>query len=650
MNKILLICLILISLTAASQQVQIWNDDFDTPTDWDIAITTGQNDSDANLWVISDEEGGVAPPNCGVAGNGDPTLHISCQGALCLGTGAIYNAGDGGLGFAPSTTNIRAALTNPLSTIGETGLEFVFDWIGVGQSGADFAELEYSIDGGTTWNVIWTQTPGAICGGGQGEWAEETIALPVAVENQADVRFAFHWRNDNDGSGTDPSFAVNNLRLLANDTGGAGPTADFSSTSLDICEGDCIDLTNLSTGNNVNAWNWTFNGASTANSTDQNPTNICYATAGTYDITLEVTDDDGTDLVTQSINVNTCGGTGPTAAFTASSTNLCEGDCISFADNSTGNGITSWNWTFAGSSTASSTDQNPTNICYPTAGTYDVTLEVTDADGTNQTTSSITVTACGSGTPPTAAFTIDTSLICAGDCISFTDQSSGDPTSWNWTFQGGTPASSTDENPSNICFDNSGSYQVTLTVTNDNGSDQTLTTIDVLVLPEIEGFGDTLIDIGGSAELEAIPANPGFIFWEPGESLDCDTCANVIASPVITTTYFPQVIGSNGCIGEDTVLVAVNFEEIVEVPTAFSPNRDGVNDILHVLGIGIVNMEFRIYNRFGQLVFETKDTEEGWDGTLNGEPMNQGVFVYTLTYDLVNGASGEKSGNITLVK
>ena len=61
-------------------------------------------------------------------------------------------------------------------------------------------------------------------------------------------------------------------------------------------------------------------------------------------------------------------------------------------------------------------------------------------------------------------------------------------------------------------------------------------------------------------------------------------------------------------------------------------------------------MEFRIFNRYGQLVFETADTEEGWDGTLNGEPLNQGVFVYTLTYDLVNGSSGEKSGNITLVK
>lgn len=630
-----------------AQVTQIWNDDFDTPGDWNITIQTGQNDSDANLWVISDEEGGVTPPNCGTAGNGDPTLHISCQGAACIGTGAIYNAGDAGMGFAPSTTNIRAALTNPISTVGETGLELIFDWIGVGQNGTDYAELEYSTDGGTTWNVLWTQTPGAVCGGGQGEWAEQTVTLPVAAENQADLRFAFHWRNDNDGSGSDPSFAVNNLRLMAASSG-SGPTADFTASSLNICEGDCIDLTDNSTGNGITSWSWTFNGASTGTSTDQNPTNICYPTAGSYDIVLEVTDADGTDQVTQTINVTTCGG-GPTASFTPSSTNLCEGDCINFTDNSTGNGITSWSWTFNGASTASSTDQNPTNICYPTAGTYDVVLEVTDADGTDQVTQSITVTSC-SGSAPTAAFTVDTSLVCAGDCISFTDESTGDPTSWSWTFEGGSPATSTEQNPSEICFDTPGSYDITLTVTNDNGSDQTLTTINVLELPEIEGFGDTLIDLGGSAELEAQPIDPGFVFWEPADYLDCDTCLNVIASPVITTTYYPSVIGANGCIGEDTVVVAVNFEEIVEVPSAFSPNNDGVNDELHVLGIGIVNMEFRVFNRYGQLVFETEDIEDGWDGTMQGEPLNQGVFVWTLTYDLINGASGEKSGNVTLVK
>ena len=734
MKHILLIPFVLI-ISYNFSQVQIWNDDFNgTAGDWDLTLQPGPNDANANIWKISDEEGGVAPPGCGVAGNGNNTLHVTCQGPVCAGTGAIYFAGDGGgLGF-PGATDIRAAYTVPISTVGETNLELVFDWIGVGQAGQDFAEVEYSIDGGTSWNVIWTQTPGATCGGGQGEWAEVTAALPVAAENQADLRFAFHWVNDNDGAGTDPSFAVNNLRLFAAGTP-SGPTADFTASSYDICEGDCIDFTDNSTGTNVSAWSWTFNGGTPNSSNSQDPTNVCFATAGTYDVTLTVTDDNGTDDVTQQINVTTCGsgptadftassydicegdcidftdnstgtnvsawswtfnggtpnssnsqdptnvcfaaagtydvtltvtddngtdditqqinvancGSGPTANFTASSTNICEGDCIDLSDNSVGTNISDWDWTFNGATPASSSNQNPTNICYSTAGTYDITLTVTDDNGTDDITQSITVTSCTSN-PPVADFSIDTSIVCKGDCISFTDLSTGNPTSWNWTFEEGNPSSSTEQNPSQVCFDSVGTFDVTLTVSNANGSDQSTTSITVLDLPEVQGFGDTIIDIGGAAELSASYSGFGDFYWDPADNIDCDVCLDVIATPYLTTTYYPTLVGPNGCIGRDTVLVIVYFEEIIDVPSAFSPNGDGLNDKLYVKGIGIVSIDFKIFNRYGQLVYSSDDIDEGWDGTLNGEELNQGVFVYTLEYDLINGQSGEKSGNVTLVK
>ena len=542
-------------------QTQLWMDDFEaTSGDWDLTLTTGQNDSEANIWNISDDEGGVAPPGCGAASNGNKTLYVGCQGAVCMGTGAAYFTGDNGAGSFPATTNIRAALTAPISTVGETQLEVVFDWIGVGQNGQDFAELEYSVDGGTAWNVIWTQSPGATCGA-QGKWKEETVALPVAAENQADFRFAFTWTNDNDGAGSDPSFAANDLTLNANANTPSGPSADFTATSLNICEGDCVDFTDVSTGSNIASWDWTFDGADTPTSSTQDPTSVCWQAAGTYDVTLEVTDDNGTDDVTYQVIVSNC-----------------------------------------------------------------------------------------TGVPPTAAFTSDTSVICAGDCIGFTDQSSGAPTSWNWTFDGGNPASSTEENPSTVCFDSSGTHNITLNVSNANGSDQVVSTINVLDLPTIQGFGDTLIDIGGAAALEAIPDMPGGVFWVPGEPIDCDSCLSVLATPVTTTVFYPSVIGANGCIGLDTVVVSVNFEEIVDVPSAFSPNDDGVNDFIQVLGIGLVNIDLKIYNRYGQLVFSSTDIDDTWDGTFNGEPLNQGVFVYTLEYDLINGASGERSGNITLIK
>ena len=629
-------------------QTQLWMDDFEaTSGDWDLTLTTGQNDSEANIWNISDDEGGVAPPGCGAASNGNKTLYVGCQGAVCMGTGAAYFTGDNGAGSFPATTNIRAALTAPISTVGETQLEVVFDWIGVGQNGQDFAELEYSVDGGTAWNVIWTQSPGATCGA-QGKWKEETVALPVAAENQADFRFAFTWTNDNDGAGSDPSFAANDLTLNANANTPSGPSADFTATSLNICEGDCVDFTDVSTGSNIASWDWTFDGADTPTSSTQDPTSVCWQAAGTYDVTLEVTDDNGTDDVTYQVEVTNCSAE-PSADFTATNLNICERDCIDFTDVSTGTNIASWDWTFNGADTPSSSNQNPTSVCWQAAGTYDVTLEVTDDNGTDDVTYQVIVSNC-TGVPPTAAFTSDTSVICAGDCIGFTDQSSGAPTSWNWTFDGGNPASSTEENPSTVCFDSSGTHNITLNVSNANGSDQVVSTINVLDLPTIQGFGDTLIDIGGAAALEAIPDMPGGVFWVPGEPIDCDSCLSVLATPVTTTVFYPSVIGANGCIGLDTVVVSVNFEEIVDVPSAFSPNDDGVNDFIQVLGIGLVNIDLKIYNRYGQLVFSSTDIDDTWDGTFNGEPLNQGVFVYTLEYDLINGASGERSGNITLIK
>lgn len=559
--KYILFFLLSTSYLFSLGQTQLWMDDFETTAgDWDLTLQAGPNDTEANIWVISDEEGGVTPPGCGTASNGNKTLHVGCQGAMCMAAGAAYNAGDDGLGFSPAATNIRAALTTPISTQGETQLEVVFDWIGVGQNGQDFAELEYSVDGGTTWNVIWTQTPGATCGGGQGEWKEEVVALPAAAENQADLRFAFHWVNDNDGDGADPSFAANDLRLntLA---AGNNPIADFTTASLTICETDCIDFTDASTGTNISNWDWTFNGADTPNSSDQNPTGICYSSAGTYDVTLSVTDDNGTNDVTYQILVLNC-----------------------------------------------------------------------------------------SDDPPSAAFTTDSLAICAGECIDFTDESTNNPDTWEWNFDGATPPTSTEQNPSNICFDLPGTYGITLIVKNDAGSDTIVTPLTVMELPTVQGIGDTIIDLGGAAKLEATLDQPGNIFWEPTENLDCSNCDSVFATPTITTEYYPSVVGANGCIGRDTVTVYIAFEENIGVPDIFSPNGDGQNDLLRVLGNGIEKMTFKIYNRYGQLVFSTSDLNEGWDGTMNGEPLNQGVFVYTLTYTLIDGTRSDRTGNVTLVK
>ena len=565
--KHILLYSFLISCLYSFGQTQIWSDDFEATTaNWNLAISTGLNEPNGNIWAISDDEGGVLPPGCSQNFNGDKTLHVTCQGVSCgfLGDGAVYYPGDNGGagGGGAGNTNLRAALNNGISTLSQTQLQLDFEWLGVGQALTDFAVLEYSIDGGLNWSIIWTQAPGPVCAGGEGQWSNQVITLPTLAENQADLRFAFNWTNDNDAAVVNvPSFAINNMALSAVGPPVPDPIANFTATAFTICENECVNFIDMSVGTNISSWSWNFNGATTLSASGQNPTNICWPFEGIYNVTLTVTDDNGTDDITYQINVENC----------------------------------------------------------------DVVV-------------------------PTAAFSTDTLVICAGDCINFTDESDGIPTIWDWDFGGANPAFSNDQNPSNVCFDQSGTFPITLTVSNSAGTNDITKSITVLDLPTVQSFEDTIIAMGGAARLVAIPGQQSTIIWEPSQTLDCDTCFIVIATPVITTDYYSFVTNTSGCVGYDSVRVYIAFEEVVNVPSAFSPNNDGENDRLNVLGIGIEKIDFKVYNRFGQLIFSTTDLEEGWDGKHNGKDLNQGVFVYTLGYTLIDGTKNEISGNVTLVK
>lgn len=88
----------------------------------------------------------------------------------------------------------------------------------------------------------------------------------------------------------------------------------------------------------------------------------------------------------------------------------------------------------------------------------------------------------------------------------------------------------------------------------------------------------------------------------------------------------------------------------VFVPNVFSPNGDGSNDVLRVRGKGIEELQFIIFNRWGEKVFETSDVNSGWDGTFNGEPMNLSVFVYVVKGKYKNGKFFDEKGNVTLMR
>lgn len=173
--------------------------------------------------------------------------------------------------------------------------------------------------------------------------------------------------------------------------------------------------------------------------------------------------------------------------------------------------------------------------------------------------------------------------------------------------------------------------------------------IPIDVVPDV-----VTIDAGETVDLDVIVGG-GVInetySWTPSDGLSCTDCPNPIASPDQTTTYVVTVTTDDGCVSSDSSIVVVE-QPCTElfVPTIFSPNNDGKNDLLCTYGSCVASIQFNIYNRWGELVFSTQDQSECWDGTYKGKELNTATFAYKLKVTLTNGQEVEDAGNINLVR
>jgi len=165
------------------------------------------------------------------------------------------------------------------------------------------------------------------------------------------------------------------------------------------------------------------------------------------------------------------------AQFSADNTTPCLGESVNFTDLSFGS-PTSWNWSFPGGSPNSYSGQYPPAIQYNSAGTYDVILSITDGTETDIETKTGYITVSGI----TADFMGSPTTVVTGNSVSFTDNTSCNPISWSWSFPGGTPSSSSDQNPV-ITYNSIGSYSVTLVATNASATDTRTKTDYVTVSP-----------------------------------------------------------------------------------------------------------------------------------------------------------------------
>jgi PKD repeat protein len=249
--------------------------------------------------------------------------------------------------------------------------------------------------------------------------------------------------------------------------------ANFTASATSIMEGASVNFTDQS-ANNPTQWNWSFEGGTPAVSTQKNPS-VTFAKAGSYGVTLKVSNDNSTDEIIKSgyIQVSM---PAPVAAFTAGTTNIMAGSSVQFTSTSTN--ATSYSWSFEGGNPSTSTQANP-SVQYPNPGTFAVTLTASNASGSDTQVKSglITVTAPAMQ----SAFSLSANMVTEGETVAFSDQSTGNPSSWYWTFEGGTPASSTAQNPS-VKYANAGKYDVTLKVSNAYGNHETVMQDAITVL------------------------------------------------------------------------------------------------------------------------------------------------------------------------
>lgn len=202
----------------------------------------------------------------------------------------------------------------------------------------------------------------------------------------------------------------------------------------------------------------------------------------------------------------------PVADFAADNVIVSEGETVTFTDLSE-NTPNSWVWTFEGGTPANSTDQSPV-VTYSTAGTYDVSLVVSNIAGTSSEvlkTEYITVDQL-----PAADFMADKVLITEGETVTFTDLSGNTADSWNWTFEGGTPAASTDQSPV-VIYAIPGTYDVTLEISNLAGdSDTELKTeyivVDAFPIAEFEA-NSVLINEGETVTFTDLSENSNAWAW-----------------------------------------------------------------------------------------------------------------------------------------
>lgn len=415
---------------------------------------------------------------------------------------------------------------------------------------------------------------------------------------------------------------------------------------------------------------WVFDDGS-PNSTIDNPTHT-FTSPGSYDVMLIIENAAAcnqtidTDIITIVVDSG-----GITADFNMIKVDTCGPFSASFVNTSLYSkpGAAAWtifNWDFGDGTTFAGA--NPPLHTFPDSGTYTITLTMLDTSACNPFDSVMkTITF---RTSRVAAGTLGDTL-CLNEKSVIMPNTSINATGYNWTFSNGFTSSA--QTPT-FQVDSPGTYTAYVIAGNPatcNKFDTSdIVTIQVYPVPTADFAMNPNPHIRNKP-LEFINNSTGTTeastyAWNFGDGTGSDLkdppphmylkkgtysiCLNV-NNPITGATL--------GCPSVVCKSIAVDIKPIIDIPTAFSPNGDGVNDILYVRGAAIVEIDLKIFNRWGELVFETTRMEsdndgnlrsEGWDGTLRGKEQEMDAFAFVLHAVFIDGSTHDEQGNITLIR
>lgn len=561
---------------------------------WNTGATTSSINvtptASTNYSVIVTAPGGckdTAFTSVTVTPNISPTVNPSI---ICLGDSAVITA-SGGTNYSWNTGGTTASIVvYPTATTSYTVL------ITAGSCSATAvatvtvtSSITATISGST--NLCLGQSATLTAAGGSSySWSTGATSTSIVISPTTGTTYSLIAASGSCADTTSINVVVN------------PPPIATASPNLTICAGFPATLT--AAGGTLYSWS----SGATGSALTVNPvSNTGY--------TVTVTDANGcSDTASVSVAVIAS----PTVTIAGNSM-ICIGQSATLS----ASGAPSYSW--SNGSTASSIVVTPA-----TSTTY--TVIGTNANGcTHSSVLNLTVNLIP------AAMTTGNQTICAGDATSL---AASGGTTYSW---------STGSTGSIIAISPAQSTTYSVIVSSGGCSDTASATIFVQPQPTAGTGPGATINIGETATLSA--SGGGTYSWTPSAGLSCTNCQNPIASPATTTQYCVYVRDSVNCIDSACVTVIVDIRCFpVYLPNAFSPNGDEENDVLYVIGNCLETMKLRIYNRWGELVYEGTDPKQGWDGNFRQKQEDTGVFVYTLEYTLIDGKSGTKKGNISLLR